>query len=1187
MDLEDFRNTPEYEKVLDRAESIFSRYIKHVSVGNHHTRIYNDFIDKKLKESVESKVVTLKEDELFLTFNDLEIRPPTYTYLGQKRTMTPQYARNNKLTYGVELYVDVRLEDANGKVLQEKTKKYMGTIPLMVKSRRCVLYKYRDDPRALELLGEDPNDPGGYFIVLGLEKTIFYIEILSSDKPILMFEKDAKNPFVRQTVEISSGTALIRLYEEKGIIRMEFPSMKKNVEGTEKLEGTGGDAEYRKKKKKDIMSFNALRIYRILLGQGGTNDILMNKIWDMIKDFIPEEHHSKCFMFLTPSLLKLFETESDMDFIMSLMLRDNSSDEEKEKLLSTILERDLFPDVSELPPNDGETEIEYKERLNIIRLRNLSKAISKILMYLAEVAPLDNRDTWSNKKLKGAAMQMIQLFRTVFRKAISPITKSRTYANMIVEEGKNDKINSITDNFNISVITLSFVESLTKFWGTKDSNPENKYSEPLERASLITQQSATGRINVSISRKDKNIEKRKISSSQHGFICCVSTPEGDNVGLIKDIAITASVTGMPDNTYILEVLKPYYTFAKDDSNNVKFDFNGKYIGYCKGEETRKDLIGLRRKNIIPRETSVIYEDDTIHVVSGSSRVVRPLLVVENGSLLLDELGLRDAPMEKIIESGAIDFLTPWEQEYVVIAYFEHEIEDYHEYCELHPSSMIGVVGNLIPFPNHNQGPRNSYQIQMGKQSLSLFHRNHRNRFDDGGNDAKMRVLESSEGPLCKTIAYDTLGLNEDGHGNNVFAALMAYPGTEEDAFVFKREALEAGLFRSYTYYVYKKEISTSDINRQRLGKPIKTSKFIKRNRYRHIQSEGVYAGLPQLGAFLEEKDCIIGIIDDSGIDNSVYLKVGEKGIVDKISVVNTNKELEIKVKIRIYTMPEPGDKFAPRCAQKGTQSRLIRESEMPSNKWGVSPDIIINTNCIPGRMTMSYIVEFLNGTYASYVGNQQNMTAFRPFNIRRIMKTLKKYNRDEFCLERMMIRETGRILKNKINCGLVYFAALKHQVKDKIQSRDDGPRDTKSKQPNAGKGQGGGLKFGTMEKDAIGAHGAIEFLRDKMMDSSDAYLAIFCICGEFAVNDPNSDGFKPCVCGRTDSFGKVKIPYALKTLKFLLGSAGIKFRLTLVREDLDNFIKMRLEEDENKSEEEEILTDEEDIAGDDVDYLGY
>lgn len=648
----------------------------------------------------------------------------------------------------------------------------------------------------------------------------------------------------------------------------------------------------------------------------------------------------------------------------------------------------------------------------------------------------------------------------------------------------------------------------------------------------------------------------------------------------------------------------------------KMIVNGKFLGWCAAEETRTYLVELRRTNALPFDMSVIKEDDWLYVDIGPSRLVRPLLIVDpDQQLAIDRLGLRGAANHTLLSNGAMEYMSSWEQEYIkiatsveVIAQRLRMIEDANEryrvavaqlrqvqrgakivievdgekvdmnvdeaqnrvtaateglekvaksrpytHCELDPQAILGIAGALIPWPNHNQAPRNTYQVSMGKQALGVYHSNHLNRMGDG----KTKILAFPNRPIVETEMYDIIGLDERGPGENVTIAFMAYPFTEEDSFVFKKEFLDNGGFRIYKYLTYKTIVKHSGEVIEKLTRP-EPRPGEPQDRYKYIQQgepDSPLNGLPMIGAPLRQGDCVIGKIQHvpatKDIRNeSVILRVGDEGVVDKVLVTSDNKTTVVTVKLRVMRVPQEGDKFAPRNAQKGTIGLVMSDIDMPMTETGIVPDIIVNPHSIPSRMTMSYIMELLASKHAAMRGVHINGGAFKPFNLNEYRQTMIDYNMHEFGYEKMRSGTSGKYLQALIYSGPVFFQALKHHVKDKAQVRSTGQVKPMTRQPPKGRGNRGGLRFGEMERDAGISHGASSFLRERLMLVSDAYQTAFCkTCGTFAIYDGTTREYKLCrLCG-DENFGRCTIPYAYKLLVHLLAAPGINLRPEFMTSD--------------------------------------
>ena len=280
----------------------------------------------------------------------------------------------------------------------------------------------------------------------------------------------------------------------------------------------------------------------------------------------------------------------------------------------------------------------------------------------------------------------------------------------------------------------------------------------------------------------------------------------------------------------------------------------------------------------------------------------------------------------------------------------------------------------------------------------------------------------------------------------------------------------------------------------------------------------------------EKKDC------------SVIIKIGEEGIVDKVFMTTTPDGYKlIKIKIRSQRIPEVGDKFASRAAQKGTCGMIFPHEDMPFTHNGIVPDIIINPHCIPSRMTINQLMECIGAKASAINGGKRYCTPFTSYStdvVDELCDELHHSGFEKHGKETMYSGFTGEELEAKIFIGPVYYQRLKHLVHDKIHARDYGNVQSLTRQPLEGRSRDGGLRFGEMERDAMISHGVSKFLNERLFDMSDPYSLTLCSkCGTIA-NDMTE-----CNNCKNDILKDTNIPYACKLLFQELMAMGIKISL--------------------------------------------
>lgn len=223
--------------------------------------------------------------------------------------------------------------------------------------------------------------------------------------------------------------------------------------------------------------------------------------------------------------------------------------------------------------------------------------------------------------------------------------------------------------------------------------------------------------------------------------------------------------------------------------------------------------------------------------------------------------------------------------------------------------------------------------------------------------------------------------------------------------------------------------------------------------------------------YVNKGDVIIGkVLTKSGkdkeeelIDCSVVIKSGEEGFIDRvIETITPNGYRLIKVVIRNQRIPEVGDKFASRAAQKGTAGIVYRQEDMPFTGEGIVPDIIINPHAIPSRMTVNQLMECVLGKTCSLNGTFGDATPFSNNSVdiaEQLCERLKNSGYERHGWEQMYNGFTGEPIDAQIFIGPTYYQRLKHMVSDKMHARAQGHVTTLTRQPLEGRSRDGGLRL--------------------------------------------------------------------------------------------------------------------------------
>lgn len=495
---------------------------------------------------------------------------------------------------------------------------------------------------------------------------------------------------------------------------------------------------------------------------------------------------------------------------------------------------------------------------------------------------------------------------------------------------------------------------------------------------------------------------------------------------------------------------------------------------------------------------------------------------------------------------------------------EHEVTSIEKYIklfkarpythsELNPIAMFGPACGLIPKSDSNQGPRTTYQASMCKQALGAYHYNQHLRFD-----SSYKVLTHASRATFETIVNEPAGLNVMPTGQQVIVAFLATGRNMEDAIEVNEDFLNAGNFEITKYTTHKAimKIPSRYKDKELFTKPV-AKKREQSGRYAAINEDG----LPKLGAYIRQGDCILGrirITSTGKIENtSLYAGVGESGYVDRILIsYGVDRSTIVRIKIRQRRKPQAGDKFASRFSQKGTFStvtpshKMIRVVGGPDH--GLIPDFVVSSFSQPSRMTLGMIKEMLCTKAALYMNERIDATSFRKLDIERYKDILEENGLDRNGYERMC-HANGKMIEQPVFCCPCYYQALRHHVLDKVQMRGRGAINSLTHQPISGRKHEGAGRHGEMERDAMISHGTSAILLERLMKVCDEYRTTYCgNCGNPAVHDVYMKTTTCSVCDKSvATFGTITYPYVFKLINQYLAAFGINVVLKTVKEIAD------------------------------------
>jgi DNA-directed RNA polymerase II subunit RPB2 len=1079
--------------------------------------------------------------------------------------------------YKLTTNIAALLREANAKSMaapnvQRRTitldKIYLGKFPIMVQSKFCILQGLSREARFA--MGECRNDPGGYFIIGGKEKTVIAQEKFADNMLYIKKGKEttdeiAGDPYLysAEIRSVSENTSKpVRKFSVHMVAptpRFQFGNIEVNIPNVQK----------------PIPLFIVFRALGII----SDYDIIATCLLDTEKYAFMIDSFEPCVYDADGILTQ----KTALEYIKGFTKYANDA------YIQEILSDYFLPHIGE------NNYIEKAYYLGHIVFRLLS-------VFMGLELPTD-RDNFKYKRIEQVGPLLYSLFReyyTIQFKKIHYEFESRLYYKQaLYADNLFDLIDkNYRDVFRTRIVDDGLRKAFKGNWGAESHTKRIGIVQDLNRLSFHSVISHLRKTNLPLPAGVKLVGPRVLHSSQWGFIDPVDTPDGGNIGLHKQLAMTTYITRGYSREHMIQWLREKANLKPLEecspillSTMTKVIVNGYWAGSVATPlETIEKIRLFRRNALIPIHTSATFEirQNTIFIYTDSGRLSRPIFYkdeysgkmsfesskdilkrIEEGRFTWEQLvtgfnkkresanfqinkpqffdlhklylgvetETNPAKLARFLkDKSVVEYIDASETENTLIAidrkdWANHPLKHkLYTHMEIHGSFLLGVGGNHVIFAENNPLPRDLFSCGQSRQACSMYHTNHQLRMDKTA-----VVLNNGQIPLVKSRYMQHVDHEENPYGENAIVAIMCYTGYNvEDAVLINEGSLKRGIFRTtyYTTYetheeenrsaetVVEKHFSNIEALPNVVGlKPgykydlLDTYGVIRENT--PVDDKTVLIGMTsstsKMGVQMSTNADGMPARNDVRVDMSKTPKKGQLGFVDKAFMTEGEEGERIaKVRIREQRMPNLGDKFASRAGQKGTVGMIIPEKDMPFTKDGIRPDIIVNPHAIPTRMTIGQLVECITGKASAMYGAFADCTALNNAGskIGVYGELLNKAGFHSSGNEILYNGMTGEQIESHIFIGPNYYMRLKHMVKDKINFRARGPRTALTRQPVSGRANDGGLRIGEMERDVLISHGISNFLTESMTVRGDqCYLAVCNLSGMTAIYNPDKNLF--------------------------------------------------------------------------------
>ena len=655
-------------------KEIVESYFEQRSLVNHQLASYNDCIpssDGKMSrmerivrnirigtdEPVEDNdggIIKLDvlDKEIVIRMKNIHLGRPTIKEAnGAEHPATPMECRLRKLTYFSPVYLDFKIIDEDKPAPEIEERVHIGNLPIMVRSAQCNLHanhishlcgdadrklspytSTEDADRLKELLrraGEDPLDTGGYFIINGTERVLISMEDLAPNR--VTVEKNKKYAHETEVAKIFSQKDGVRkpLNIEKrrdGMLMVKIPSA-----GTTPIPVVLLMRALGMENDKEIFAAIAGPVEAMKYTVANINDVKDN-----------EEYGVE-------------STEEAMQWLEKKFAAGQQK-EYREARIQNLLDKELLPHLGSSEDN--------REKKAIF----LGRIVRQVLeMAITDRDPND-KDHYANKRVRLAG----DLIEDLYRVSMQQLARDLKYQ---LERHHNRKRElRINACLRPDVLTQKIMHALaTGNWVGGRSG----VSQLLDRTTYLAALSHMRRVTSPLVRSQPHFEARDLHPTHWGRLCPNETPEGQNCGLVKNAAQMIDVSEEVAEADVKELLRE----AGVDSSPAgwaegsRIHVNGDIFGLHKNPTKLVNQFKRRRRQgRIRSEVSIRHDSENrdVFINTDRGRILRPLLVLEDGDLKLSKESLENIrsgewTFNDLVSNGVVEWVDAEEEEDLLVA----------------------------------------------------------------------------------------------------------------------------------------------------------------------------------------------------------------------------------------------------------------------------------------------------------------------------------------------------------------------------------------------------------------------------------------------------------------------------------------------------------------------------------------